>query len=127
MDVAASERVYESFREFHAFLAVAFGRKQWREHSKNHLQALLVQSQERRNAGNFSKTVPASARAMQRFLTEARWDNDAVIGRLQGYLGSKLADSQPVWVFDGTDFPKQGVKPVGMARQYCEALNKLAS
>ena len=83
MDVAAFERVYESFREFHAFFAVAFGRKQWREHSQHYLQALLMQSQERRNAENLSKTVPASARAMQRFLTEARWDDDAVIGRLQ--------------------------------------------
>ena len=72
MDVAAFERVYESFQEFHAFFAVAFGRRQWREHSKNYLQALLVQSQERRNAGNLSETVPASARAMQRFLAEAR-------------------------------------------------------
>ena len=80
MDVAAFERVYESFREFHAFFAAAFGRKQWRQHSQHYLQALLVQSQERRNAENLSETVPASARAMQRFLTEARWDDGAVIG-----------------------------------------------
>ena len=121
MDVAAFERVYESFREFHAFFAVAFGRKQWREHGRHYLQALLVQFQERRNAENLSETVPASARAMQRFLTEARWDDDAVIGRLQEYLGPKLADSQAVWVFDGSDFPKLGVKSVGVARQYCGA------
>ena len=116
MDVAAFERVNESFREFHAFFAVAFGRKQWREHSRHYLQALLVQSQERRNAENLSETVPASARAMQRFLTEARWDDDAVIGRLQEYLGPKLAHTQAVWVFDGSDFPKHlGVKSVGVA------------
>ena len=127
MDVAAFERVYESLREFHAFFTVAFGRKQWREHSKNYLQALLVQSGERRNAENLSETVPASARAMQRFLAEARWDDDAVIGRLQEYLGPKLADSQAVWVFDGSDFPKQGVKSVGVARQYCGALGKIAN
>ena len=127
MDVAAFERVYESFREFHAFFAVAFGRKQWREHSKNYLQALLVQSQERRNAENLSETVPASARAMQRFLTEARWDDDVVMGRLQEYLGPKLAHSQAVWVFDGSDFPKQGVKSVGVVRQYCGALGKIAN
>ena len=127
MDVAAFERVYESLREFHAFFTVAFGRKQWREHSKNYLQALLVQSGERRNAENLSETVPASARAMQRFLVEARWDDDAVIGRLQEYLGPKLADSQAVWVFDGSDFPKQGVKSVGVARQYCGALGRIAN
>ena len=127
MDVAAFERVYESFREFHAFFTVAFGHKQWREHSKNYLQALLVQSGERRNAENLSETVPASARAMQRFLAEARWDDDAVIRRLQEYLGPKLADSQAVWVFDGSDFPKQGVKSVGVARQYCGRLGKVAN
>ena len=127
MDVAAFERVYESLREFHAFFTVAFGRKQWREHSKNYLQALLVQSGERRNAENLSGTVPASARARQRFLAEARWDDDAVIGRLQEYLGPKLADSQAVWVFDGSDFPKQGVKSVGVARQYCGALGRIAN
>ena len=127
MDVASFERVHECFREFHGFFAAAFGRKQWREHSRHYLQALLVQSQERRNAENLSETVPASARAMQRFLTEARWGEDAIIGRLQEYLGFRLEHPQAVWVFDGSDFPKQGVKSVGVARQYCGALGKIAN
>ena len=127
MDVAAFERVYESLREFHAFFTVAFGRKQWREHSKNYLQALLVQSGERRNAENLSGTVPASARAMQRFLAEARWDDDAVIGRLQEYLGPSWLTLRRCVVFDGSDFPKQGVKSVGVARQYCGALGRIAN
>ena len=127
MDVAAFKRGHECFREFHGFFAAAFGRKQCREHSRHYLKALLVQSQERRNAENLSETVPASARAMQRFLTEARWDEDAIIGRLQEYLSSRLEHPQAVWVFDGSDFPKQGVKSVGVARQYCGALGKIAN
>ncbi len=127
MDVEAFERVYEAFREFHAFFAPAFGRKQWREHSEHYLQALLVQSQERRNAENLAEMVPVSARALQRFLTEARWDHDEVIGRLQEYLGPRLAHPLAVWVFDGSDFPKQGVKSVGVTRQYCGALGKVAN
>ena len=125
MEVGAFERVYEAFREFHAFFALAFGRKQWREHSRHYLQALLVQSQERCIA--LAEMVPVSARAMQRFLTEARWDDDAVIARLQEYLGPRLAHPLAVWVFDGSDFPKQGVKSVGVARQYCGALGKVAN
>ena len=127
MEVGAFERVHEAFAEFHAFFAPAFGRKQWREHSRHYLQALLVQSQERRNAENLAEMVPVSARAMQRFLTEARWDDDAVIARLQEHLGSRLAHPWAVWVFDGSDFPKQGVKSVGVARQYCGALGKVAN
>lgn len=127
MEVEELDRVYEAFRDFHVFFAPAFGRKQWREHSRHYLQALLVQSQERRNAENLAEMVPVSARALQRFLTEGRWDDVAVIDRLQEYLAPRLAHPLAVWVFDGSDFPKQGVKSVGVARQYCGVLGKVAN
>ena len=127
MDVASFERVYDSLQEFHAFFAASFGRKQWRDHSGNYLQALLVQDQERRNAENLSESVGISARAMQRFLTEARWSDETVIGRLQEYLAPRLGHLEAVWVFDGSDFPKQGRKSAGVARQYCGRLGKVAN
>ena len=127
MDAASFERVYDSFQKFHVFFASSFGRKQWREHSRNYVRALLVQSQERRNAGNLSEVVPASARVMQRFLTESPWDDDAVIGRLQEHLSPRLGHPDAVWVFDGSDFPKQGRKSAGVARQYCGRLGKVAN
>ena len=127
MDAASFERVYDSFQKFHAFFASSFGRKQWREHSRNYLQALLVQAGEGRNAENLSEAVPVSARAMQRFLTEARWSDDTVIGRLQEYLAPRLGHPEAVWVLDGSDFPKQGRKSAGVARQYCGRLGKVAN
>ena len=127
MDGVSFERVYDGFQKFHAFFAPSFGRKQWREHSRNYLQALLVQAQERRNAENLSESVDISARAMQRFLTEARWDDDTVIGRLQEYLAPRLGHPEAVWVLDGSDFPKQGRKSAGVARQYCGRLGKVAN
>ena len=81
MDTANFELVYDGFPRFHGFFASSFGRKQWREHSRNYLRALLVQAQERRNAENLSESVGISAGAMQRFLTEARWSDDTVIRR----------------------------------------------
>ena len=127
MDAASFERVYDSFQKFHVFFASSFGRKQWREHSRNYLRALLVQAGERRNAENLSESVGTSARAMQRFLTEARWSDDSVIGRLQEYLAPRLGHPDAVWVFDGSDFPKQGRKSAGVARQYCGRLGKVAN
>ena len=127
MEAEAFERVYQAFQEFHTYFAGAFGRKQWREHSRHYLQGLLVQAGERRNAENLSESVGVSARALQRFLTEARWDDDAVMGLLQEYLAPRLGHPEAVWVFDGSDFPKQGRKSAGVARQYCGRLGKVAN
>ena len=127
MDAAAFEQVDGAFQDFHAYFAALFGRREARDHSRHYLQALLVQSGERRNAENLSETVPASARVMQRFLAESPWDDDVVIGRLQEYLGPRLGHPEAVWVLDGSDFPKQGRKSVGVARQYCGSLGKVAN
>ena len=67
------------------------------------------------NAENLSESVGISARAMQRFLTEARWSDETVIGRLQEYLAPRLRHPEAVWVFDGSDFS------AGVARQLRQA------
>ena len=64
---------------------------------------------------------------MQRFLAQSPWVGDTVIGRLQEYLGPRLEHPEAVWVLDVSDFPKQGVKSVGVARQYCGRLGKVAN
>ena len=64
MDAAAFWQVYESFQAFHSYFGPLFGRRESRDHSRHYLQALLVQSGERRNAENLSEALPVSARAM---------------------------------------------------------------
>ena len=131
MDAAAFEQVYGAFGDFHAYFAPLFGRRETREHSGHYLQALLVQSGERRNAENLSETVPGSARGMQRFLTDSPWDDEAIIGRLQEYLGTRL---------EHPDVPLLSLElrfntPPGTAhvcwtespRQYCGRLGKVAN
>ena len=90
MDAAAFEQVYKAFGEFHPFFAPLFGRRESRDHSENYVRALLLQSQDRRNAENLSESVGVSARAMQRFFTKAPCplDDDTAMGRLQEYLGA---------------------------------------
>jgi SRSO17 transposase len=127
MELEEFERVFITFRAFHAEFAPDFGRKQWREHSGDYLQGLLVQPEERRNAENMAEALPVSARALQRFLTDARWDDEAVTAHLQAYLGPKLTHPRAVWAVDSSGFPKQGKKSVGVARQYCGALGKIAN
>ena len=114
MDTARFQRVYDSFQRFHAFFATSFGRKQWREASRNYLRALLVQAQERRNAENLSESVGVSARAMQRFLTEAQWSDDTVTGRLQEYLAPGWGTRMPCGCSTAATSPSR----VGIRREW---------
>jgi SRSO17 transposase len=128
MDLEEFERIEASFRQFHAHFAPAFGRKQWRQRSRDYLQGLLVQSAERGNAENLAEAVEgASPRVLQRFLTEARWNDAAVTRRLQQELAPHLLHPDAVWAVDESSVPKQGKKSVGVARQYCGALGKKAN
>ena len=108
MDAVAFEQVYGAFQDFHAYFAALFGRRETRDHSRHYIQALLVQSGERRNAENLSETVPASARAMQRFLTESPWDDDGVMGRLQEYLGPRLGHPEGCGWWTAATSPSRG-------------------
>jgi SRSO17 transposase len=127
VDPEQFERVNEAFLGFHAEFAPHLGRKQWRQRSQDYLRGLLVQSEERRNAENVSETVAVSARSLQRVLTEARWDDGAVTAHLQKYLAPRLNHPDAIWVVDESGFPKQGKKSVGVSRQYCGAVGKVAN
>ena len=127
MDVTEFSRLEASFQRFHAEFSATFGRKQWRERSRDYLRGLLAQAAERGNAENLSEVTEASDRVLQRFLSEARWDDQAVLRKLQEYLGPRLTHPEAVFAADDSGIPKQGKKSVGVARQYCGAVGKVAN
>jgi SRSO17 transposase len=66
---------------------------------------------------------PGDYQAFQHFITSAPWSADALWHGLRAQLPMRAG----VLIFDGTSFPKQGPHSVGVARQYCGALGKLAN
>src|SRR5207244_5500911 len=108
--------------------APLFGRKEAQRRSEQYVRGLLVQQTDRRNAENVAETIAgATPRALQRLLTEAPWETAPVIDRLQAYTGARLNTPEGVFVIDESGFPKQGTHSVGVARQYCGALGKVAN
>lgn len=128
MDEADLSRAHELFSRFHEEFASLFGRREAQERSWQYLCGLVVQASERRNAENVAEAVEgASSRTMQRFLTESPWRHEPVISALQGHLGKRLSAEQGVFILDETCFPKQGRQSVGVNRQYCGTLGKVAN
>jgi SRSO17 transposase len=68
-------------------------------------------------------TNPITYQGFQHFITHAVWDADRVWRRLL----EAFPERRGVLIIDGTSFPKQGTHSVGVARQYCGALGKIAN
>jgi SRSO17 transposase len=68
-------------------------------------------------------TQPVSYQAFQHFITHAPWDADRIWRRLL----EVLPERRGVLILDSTSFPKQGPHSVGVTRQYCGALGKIAN
>jgi SRSO17 transposase len=68
-------------------------------------------------------TEPVAYQAFQHFITHAPWDADRVWRRLRAVV----PEQRGALILDSTSFPKQGPHSVGVARQYCGALGKIAN
>ncbi len=70
---------------------------------------------------------PKTVRALQHFIGQSLWSAVAMIGRCQQLVATWLGESDGVVIVDGSGFPKQGADSVGVARQYCGHLGKVAN
>lgn len=65
--------------------------------------------------------------ALQQFVSQSTWDDQAVGRRYRARMAGAFADPAGIFVIDDTTFPKRGRHSVGVQRQYCGALGKKAN
>ena len=107
-------------------LLAPLGRKERRHWARVYVQGLLLDG-ERKSIEPMANRIPgADVQALRQFVGQSPWAVEAV----QRQLARKVVDllSNPeVWILDETSFPKAGDHSVGVARQYCGALGKVAN
>jgi SRSO17 transposase len=110
-----------------ATLAPRFERAEPRERALRYLTGLLSAA-ERKNSWQLAELAgEATPDGMQRLLSTAHWDADAVRDDLVAYVLSHLGDPEAVLVLDETGFVKKGTKSVGVAPQYGGTVGKIAN
>jgi SRSO17 transposase len=107
-------------------LAGRFERAEPRQRALRYLTGLLSTA-ERKNGWQLAELAgEATPDGMQRLLSTAHWDADAVRDDLVAYVLEHLADPAAVLVLDETGFVKKGDKSAGVAPQYCGTVGKIA-
>ncbi len=114
--------------QFLRLFADVFGGYHRAEKALQYVRALLTQRAERRNAENLAECEDGiTARAFQWFLSTLAWPIGGLIDRLQWLLGDRLQAPDGTWIVDESGNPKQGTHSVGVARQWCGRLGKVAN
>jgi SRSO17 transposase len=107
-------------------LLAPLGRKERRHWARVYVQGLLLDG-ERKSIEPMAGRIPgADVQALRQFVGQSPWAVEAVQRQLARQVVDLLSDPE-VWIVDETSFPKAGDHSVGVARQYCGALGKVAN
>jgi SRSO17 transposase len=102
----------------------SFGHVAQRGAFRRYLAGLLSDSRRQSMSAMWERVHdPGTYQAFQHFLSHAPWDH----ARIWRQLRATIPDRTGVVILDGTSVPKQGTQSVGVARQYCGTLGKVAN
>lgn len=115
----AIARWSETLEALHQRIAHRFARVEVRERVRRYLVGLFDRV-ERKNGWQLAEAIgECGAKGVQRLLTAATWDVEAVRDDLRDYVVEHLADeASGILIVDETGFLKKGAKSCGVARQY---------
>jgi SRSO17 transposase len=112
------------FGQFADQFADCFSRRTQRGAASQYLDGLFTDSERKSMQAMHGRlSAPGSYEALQHFITDSPWDAAPLWTRLRALVPTRTG----VLALDDTSFPKQGIHSVGVKRQYCGALGKIAN
>jgi SRSO17 transposase len=124
-------------RQWQSRLAPLFARPEVLQHALLYLQAILSDIPRKNGWQIAEQARQLRPYGMQRLLSRAVWDQDAVRDALRCFVCQTLLPDQPtpasdaspfpVLVIDESGFPKRGKHSAGVGRQYCGATGQVTN
>ena len=122
------EALAEELVAYHAAFAPLFQRAEQRTWALAYLHGQLLELERKSIEPMALALEGGDVQAMQQFISVGAWDDDLILDQHQALVAETLGDAATgVLILDGCDFPKQGTHSVGVARQWCGALGKVAN
>jgi SRSO17 transposase len=101
-----------------------FGRRAHRTYASRYLQGLLNDSERKSMEPMHGRlSDPGSYQSLQHFITHSTWEVRPFWRRLRALIPVRHG----ILAIDDTGLPKQGTESVGVQRQYCGAVGKVAN
>jgi len=112
------------FGQFADRFGDCFSRRPQREAASQYLDGLFNDSERKSMQAMHGRlSDPVSYQALQHFITDSPWESEPLWRRLRDLIPTRRG----ILAVDDTSFPKQGKRSVGVKRQYCGALGKVAN
>lgn len=120
----------ERFRyELEAFLSDLvphMGRKERQFWANVYIRGLLSDGERKSVEPMARRLTDGDVQGLQQFLNQSPWPYEPLRASLARKMEEEFAP-EAYWLIDDVSFPKQGDHSVGVARQYCGALGKVAN
>ena len=117
----------DTLTRYHQLFVDCFARREQRHWALKYSQGLMLDLPRKSIEPMAAALAGGNIQAMQQFISEGAWSDNAVLTIRRREVAQTLGQSDGVLIIDGCDFPKQGDASVGVARQYCGPLGKLAN
>ena len=109
-----------------ADVVMPMGRAERRQHAEEYVRGLLMDG-ERKSIEPMADRLPdGDVQALQQFVSQSPWLTKDVQASLARKVEPEFVP-EAYWLIDEVSFPKQGRYSVGVARQYCGTLGKIAN
>jgi SRSO17 transposase len=107
-------------------LTEPMGRSERRRWARVYLEGLLLDGERKSIEPMAARVGGADVQALRQFVGQSPWEVEEIERRLALKVVDLLSDPE-VWIIDETAFPKAGGHSVGVGRQYCGTLGKVAN
>jgi SRSO17 transposase len=121
------EALADELVDYHAEFADLYYRVEQAHWGQKYLQGLMSPIERKAIQPMAMALEGGNVQAMQQFIGQGRWQDEKLLEKHWQLVDETLGEEDGVYIVDESGFPKKGEHSVGVARQWCGVLGKVAN